>query len=485
LHAILTSALILSATATWAQSPAEEPADTQEAAPVAEEPADTQEAAPVAEEPADTEETATAAEPAPAPPAEVEEPEEEPLPDPAIFEPEQGATPVPAEPAAFEQATPVDVEAAPSSEELHKLEARALEFMALDLVLERQWEDARALFARLEEGYDDTAEGLRASAYMRTIDKLTRGGPSPYVAVPKGDGFEIVDPDTGRTVDLETEIPRDEPVNGGRRELMVTQAAVGAGLIGVGLPVILELPTPPVVLLGLGAGGAGGALTAGAITERYPVTRGQAMAIGTGELLGGWNATVAVVALGMDEPWQVVLPIMGGTVLGGVAGTQAAIYGQPDPGQVAMVTHGSLWGLYAGSVSFLVFPHDNQTASVIRLGAATDLGALAGAALASQFPASRRRVNLVSLTGMGGATLGAGLSAALAERGVYSETAQAALMLVGGAGGLAAGSFFTRNLDTQSGLTRGSFHPGTPTPWFGHDPEGEPLIGLALAGGQF
>lgn len=416
--------------------------------------------------------------PAQAAPAVREDEEEGQLPSPDEFTPEPLGDVPP------ELAQPVlELLEAPSPEELHALEARAMARMGLELALEGRWDDARALFVRLESNYGDTPEGLRAAAHVRDLDIIGLGRAAPWEAIPQPDGsFEIRDQRTGRRVDLD-EHPRGERVNAGGRELAITQAFVGAGLLGVGAPLLFDDTSCAVVFLGLGAGVSGGLVTSILVTRQHPITRGQAGAIATGELLGGWNGAVIGAALGGDEPWQVALPTVGGTILGGVAGAAAGIQAKPSAGQVGMVAQGGLWGLGLGGLSFLVVPSDDSRATLIRLGVASDLGALAGAGLASQFNPSRKRMNLIGLSGVAGLAAGTGAQALLREVAVDTPTVTAVSLAVGTLGGLGLGTYVTRDVDGAGEADTASL--GHPAPWVGQTQDGAPVVGVALAGGRF
>ena len=150
------------------------------------------------------------------------------------------------------------------------LEAQALYKLGLELIAAEQWDQACAALTRvwIDHPHHELAMLAREKTHW------------------------IADAQKGSTCRQHSTVAPSEAPNSGRTELVVSQAIVGPITLGVLVPLTVpplgETTTVPVLLgltgLGLGIGGTY------AITEKHPVTTGQAMAIGTGEMVGALNA---------------------------------------------------------------------------------------------------------------------------------------------------------------------------------------------------
>jgi hypothetical protein len=229
--------------------------------------------------------------------------------------------------------------------------------------------------------------------------------------------------------------------NSGRTELIVSQATVGPLLLGVFIPAAAQMnePTAPVLLaftgLGLGIGGTY------ALTDRYPVTTGQAMAIGSGEIIGMLNGAAISVALDEQAVWA---GLSLGTVLGGGIGVAGAIAADPTAGQMAVVRSGATWGAYVGGVSFTIVDGSGTGEDLVRVALAADVGAISGMILAANYDPGRGRMNLINLSGYAG-TLVAGGIVVLAVQGASTPDTSliGAGLLLGTGAGLGAGIWLT------------------------------------------
>ncbi len=449
--------------------PAEEPAAVEEAPAAEEAPsADTPETA------ATTEQVAPAAHHAAVPPAQEEQPEQE----QALEATQEEFVEAPA---------PTEPEPPPVDPAVHAKEAEALYVMGMELAAIQRWHEALHTLQEVVDDYADTPQAAEAQGHLRLLELLVRGGPTALMTIRTEEGLELVDPNTGEQVSYEY-IPESEGLNGGRLELTISHAVLGAGLLGVLAPLALELDNPTVPMLTMNVGVAAGTLGTLAVTRRHPVTSGQAMTMVTGEALGAWNGAVLASKLDGELPlWSGAMAA--GTVLGGLAGSQAAIHTRPSPGQVALVRSGMGWGLYAGAISHMLVPEETDQ-GLLRLGIGADAGAVVGAVLAGKLSLSRKRMLLTNLCGLGGTGLGLGAQSILASQGVDSDLARGSVLLASSAAGLAAGALLTRNTDRRLATVASAAAPqkqrrvalGTPAPLLSVDEDGQSVLGMSWQG---
>jgi hypothetical protein len=118
------------------------------------------------------------------------------------------------------------------------------------------------------------------------------------------------------------------------------------------------------------------------------------------------------------------------------------------PGDAAMINFGGIWGTWFGICGAMfadVEDEDNILASAVIGG---DTGLLTMAALSPKLNMSRTRARLINIGGIIGTLYGIGTNV-LFE--VDSERNFWGLMGIGSILGLAAGTYFTRNYDTEKG----------------------------------
>ncbi|TNE88932.1 MAG: hypothetical protein EP330_13050 [Deltaproteobacteria bacterium] len=293
-------------------------------------------------------------------------------------------------------------------------EAAARYRVALDLVDARQYGEACEVLREVESSFATTEYAGKAADLRQTTS---------MVAKVCADGV------SGSQED-------------GTVELVVSQALLGPVFFGtLGGAVSPGSAAAPLTggLLGLGVG-IGAPLLIG---SRYGITEGQAMTVYTGELAGTLGAAVALEVLRPSEPRDNLLILAGGFATGMVGGAVGAIVLPPNSGDASMVRSGLSWGAGYGALTLLL----TQGRAVPNIAAGAGIGMLAMGVTAFQVDISRRRMNLINLSGYAGALTG-GLGLALFALG--SEVSpQVGFSVVGGlsAVGLGLGTYLTRDYD--------------------------------------
>ncbi|MED5374866.1 MAG: hypothetical protein VX899_27850 [Myxococcota bacterium] len=360
--------------------------------------------------------------------------------------------------------------AGPTDAELHELEARALYQVGLELVISRQYSEAKAVFERIQRDYPGSSVATDAARQLEDLAMLEtrrRGLQNPAAAA--------------------------------RAELVIEQTVIGGLFLGALVPGSTWQPSepgPPVLLglTGATAAGVGSALFA----KKYEPSTGQVMSLFTGELLGAANG-FALSALNPPRDYRgLYRETLGGTVLGAAAGSAAAYYLDPDAGQVAMVNSGMLWGGYYSAWTFAFWESNDPRWITVRTVGGMDAGAAIGAVAAHYFPVSRSRMNVINLAGMAGTAV-AGGAAILANfyGSLYEPEPTAAVFLAGTTAGLVAGAALTRNMDAgddaQAGIPGGVLVGvygdkvgfGVPLPAVVVGPNGQVSASMQLAAGRF
>lgn len=223
------------------------------------------------------------------------------------------------------------------------------------------------------------------------------------------------------------------------------------------------------VLLGAGAG-LGGSLLA----TRNGITSGQASAMNWGTLGGLLLARELDYIVGpFDDsirPGQYIVGQLGGLAGGYLLSEQL----RPTSGDISTVTHATAWSvLYfelivhelLGVERYGETTHVRRTGSRIGRLTTAVAGGVGGAVLASQYPMSRARVWMTSLSGVLGGLVAGGVPALIFGDRVqeWSPRVGGALLTVGTMGGLATGGYLTRDWDQEEYRgPKGSVSLGTP-----------------------
>lgn len=235
-----------------------------------------------------------------------------------------------------------------------------------------------------------------------------------------------------------------ESVDGfARAELAFWQTLHGI-LLGVEACAVLECND---LRAGVGAtlvgGGTGLGLSLWATQDG--ITPGRAHLLNSATGWGLWNALAAGVALGIDDGRAGAGLLMAGQ-LGGL-GAAAALWPEfrPQAGDVGLVNTGGIWsGVLTGFAMGALEARLDEHQTFGLLLAATDLGGVAGAALASAHPMGRGRVLVLNAGGVVGALAGFGLALLVGGEGVGAPAFYGA-GIAGTITGLALGAWLTQD----------------------------------------
>ncbi|MBT3218352.1 MAG: hypothetical protein HN348_04620 [Proteobacteria bacterium] len=384
------------------------------------------------------------------------------------------------EPTSVEPQTPVTAATQPPSEvELRELEATALFKLGLELVINEKWEEACSVLARVATFYEGTEHAGKAAEQARLIG--------------------VVNPQSSCATGV---APTPDILNNGQIELVVSQALTIPAFTGILLPYsVARSINGPLIPVGLGLAGMGGAIAGTWIlTNKYPVSTGQAMAIYTGEMVGAWNGgALAFAAHPRFFPRSTTLPqyIGGGFLLGTGGGLAAAILLKPDAGQMSLARSGMTWGGFFTGMSLLYLPPPEGLLPPVmaRMLVGTDLGLALGGVLASQFDVGRGRMNLINLSGYVGGAVGGGVCLIVGFYSGMRQESTGVVLSVAAAGGIAVGAVLTRKMKASdmdygaSGALVGhgpeGWRIGTPVPAIQPQPDGSYGVQVPLARGTF
>jgi hypothetical protein len=366
-------------------------------------------------------------------------------------------------------ATPEVVEAAPAVTEgvLHRLEAAAFYKVALELVGEGQYEEARILFEQLVATYGDTDIAPRAQTQWDNLGMLSNGN--------------IAD-----TAVLAAAYEEE-----GWAELAVNQGIAMPVIMGFLIPAGTTQPDEPGIpvamgMLGLGVG-VGGAYY---LDKHYSLDRGHAMAVFSGEWIGLLNG---VMASAITEPRDYrghFRYMLGGTLLGGGIGAVSGHYLDFDSGDMALLNTGAIWGGVLGLTSFIFVDSETEKGSYIRSIGAIDLGILAAALIGTRWDPSRKRMAIINMSAVAGAGLGVGFGFFGAFYGDMDEEGYTVVVTASAAVGALVGGYLSRNRDGEAlssvlNLNNGKLALGTPIPTPMVGPAGHKAFGFSLANGRF
>jgi hypothetical protein len=253
---------------------------------------------------------------------------------------------------------------------------------------------------------------------------------------------------------------RDES---GRTELIVFGTTYGVAL-GVGIPVALESESAEAYGLGLILGAPAGFLASRAYARSRPLSEGQASAIISGALWGGWQTFgwANVFDIGEEETCEfcgeggmdadvVATTMILGSVVGlgvGAALSQKNI----TTGTAATTNFGALWGTWFGAAAAIYADQDND-AFLTSLLIGGNAG-LVGAALGNRrWQLSESRARLISISGVGGLVASLGLLLIMQPNDAGNETVL--VPLVGSVAGLGLGAYWTRHMERDALLPTG------------------------------
>jgi hypothetical protein len=259
------------------------------------------------------------------------------------------------------------------------------------------------------------------------------------------------------------------PERPGRTELMVWSATYGAWL-GIALPLMADADEPAAYGLGLLIGAPAGFLAGRAYAMERELTEGQARAITFGGSWGTYQGFGWAEVLGLgdrrpewchpQDPWcqpEAHMPTrVAAGVAGGLAGiaTGAILARKPiTAGTAAAVNSAALWGTWFGWAGGMVAGVEDRPLLTTTL-LAGNAALLAAGLVAPGLELAESRVRLVSVGGLIGGLIGAGIVLIVQPD---DDAVIVGIPMATSAMGLAAGVHFTRDLD---GLGGGAAAPG-------------------------
>ena len=382
----------------------------------------------------------------------------------AVSAQEIGAPPAP--PASVEsvavEETPVESEESLRAT-LHKLEAASFYQVGLELVIQGAFSEAEAIFQQIIERYADTEYGGSAAEQKAALDLLS--------------------PEHGAQQRVGLGSPGESMT--GVMELAVSQGLVMPVILGVLLPGATFQPEEPLAPVGLGMLGIGVGVAGAQLLNRVePVDTQTAMAILSGELIGGLNGLAISAAWPPRSYRGLWTETLVGTLVGGGAAYAASRKFEITPGEIAAVNSGALWGTYFSLMSQAFVYSEDDRGLLLRTMAGLDMGALLGGGLGRLYRPSRGRVNVVTLSGIAGTAIGGGVSL-LADYygdGYLDDSAVAVIIGGGSVLGMGVGAYLSGR-NQRSALTRAPtglarlqiapmIHPG--------ENENERVLGLSI-----
>ena len=353
---------------------------------------------------------------------------------------------------------------------IRELEAAALYQIALELVAQGRFGEADSLLVRLQSEFEGTDIESRSSQMLLELERLADAGE---------EGTHIASGPTS-----------------GRLELIVGQGFMLPWVMGVLVPGATFQPDEPLMPVLLGFGGLGMGIAGGIHADnRWDITTPQAMALMEGELLGLANGLLYASVVQSRDYRANYQQLLGGFLVGAGAGAAAGYYLEDlTAGDVSLIHHGGIWGTWFSSLSFAFFDVDDDAGVVQRLVLGADAGAIAGGVLSHYIDISRKRVNMITLSGAAGTFVASGLVALGSYYGnLDTEEAAVSMLAAGSLAGAALGTWFTRDVTgdgvaahgTLIGLEDGELLIGAPAPTLIPESDGGLAWGLSLARGTF
>lgn len=238
---------------------------------------------------------------------------------------------------------------------------------------------------------------------------------------------------------------QESPTGLARGELAFTQTVHGITL-GVEFCFLLECNDERAiigaVLLGTGAGLAGSFLY-----DPDGIRPGQAATINSGTYWGAWSTLSMSMAFDLVRDGQTFTGLM---MLGQLAGTTAGVFlydnFEPTSGEVSMINSAGLWSGIITAMTLNLAEVNGQTDFWLPLFLITHAAGAGAAYLSRSYSMSRGRVLLIDGSGLLGGLLGASAVVLTAGSNASSDAVQTS-MILGITGGLALGTYLSRDFD--------------------------------------
>jgi hypothetical protein len=331
-----------------------------------------------------------------------------------------------AEPAPEEIAGPAQAEEDLRSK-LHALEAASFYQVGLELVIQRAFDEASAIFLQITEQYSDTEFLEFAREQLDALELLTESMRER----------DLLSSDSSRIA------------MSGMTELAISQGLAMPVILGLLVPGSTFQPEEPLVPVSLGMAGIGVGVGGAYLLDRVrPVDTQTAMAIFTGEWIGALNGLAISAAWPPRGYRGLFAETLAGTVIGGGLGYAANLELDPTPGGIAAINSGALWGTYIALMSEVFLYSETDREMMLRTMAGLDFGALLGGGIGWKFQPSRQRVNIVTLSGVAGTAIGGGVAILGAWYGSIYDEGAAAIVMGGSIAGLLGGAYLSGRIET-------------------------------------
>ena len=301
--------------------------------------------------------------------------------------------------------------------EIKTLEARLIYEEAVNQVVDREYDKALRQLDWIIAAYPETAHGQLATDKKREITVL---------------------------------LQQPKPISGLSRAGLVGFGTLFTTWLGVGTLILLDTEGPVPYGLVFIAGPLSGLIGSLSLTRESELSDGQASLITLGGTWGMWQAVGAATLADAGDKLTVGASMAGGAI--GLALASGIVKDRDiSPGDATLINFGGVWGTWFAICGAMAARNRNNDNSDFILGSAMmggNLGLLTMAAWSTKLNMSRARARLINIGGIVGTLYGLGANILLdiepEDRTFWS------LMGLGGAVGLTAGAYFTRNYDTQT-----------------------------------
>ena len=302
--------------------------------------------------------------------------------------------------------------------EIKALEARLIYEEVVKRVVDEEYDTALRRLDWLSTSYPETAHGRLATDKKQEIAIL---------------------------------LQQPEPISGMSRAGLVGFGTLFTTWLGVGTLILLDADEPVPSGLVLIAGPLSGLFGSLSLTRERELSDGQASLITLGGTWGIWQAVAAANLAGAGEKLAVGASMAGGAL--GLALASGIVKDREiSPGDATLINFGGIWGTWFSICGAMAARKRDQDNSDFILSSAMmggNIGLSTMAAWSTKLNMSRPRARLINIGGIVGTLYGLGANILLEfttdDRTFWS------LMGFGGAIGLTAGVYFTRNYDKQEG----------------------------------
>ena len=245
-------------------------------------------------------------------------------------------------------------------------------------------------------------------------------------------------------------LQQPEPISGMSRASLVGFGTLFTTWVGVGTLILLDVEEAAPYGLVMIVGPLSGLFGSLNLTRESELSDGQASLITLGGTWGFWQAIGAASLADAGDKATVGASMAGGAIGLALAGK---IVGGRDisPGDATLINFGGIWGTWfaiCGSMTVRDRNRDNSNFILSSAMMGGNVGLTTMAVWSTKLNMTRARARLINIGGIVGTLYGLGANILLdidpEDRSFWS------LMGLGGVVGLTAGTYFTRNYDTQT-----------------------------------